>query len=244
LLCAIAALLAPWGLVSLIFAAPLALAMPGYAIVSAAFARRQLDRARFAVLSVALSLSTLALGGLVLNYAPGGIRGLSWAVLLLLVVLGCARTAALRREGEPAVGRSPRMRLGRVELALVLGALAAAIAALVLSSATLPAKDALGFTELWILPAPGTARSEATVGVRSEEKEATDFDLRIRIGARQIVRRNFRLRPGEGRVVTVGPPVAPVGSRVPVVATLLRHNQPFSVYRRVKGSLLTPEAPR
>jgi Protein of unknown function (DUF1616) len=244
LLCAVTALLAPWGVVSLIFAAPLALVMPGYAIAAAAFARRELEWAKFAVLSVALSLATLALGGLILNYAPGGIRGVSWAVLLLLVVLGGCSAAALRRKKEPAVRSWPRIRLRPVELGLMLAGLAAVVAALVLSAATLTATDALGFTALWIVPATGSGRSEARIGVRSEELGATDFDLRIRIGKRQIVRRSFRLRPGEGRVVTVGPPAAPVGSRVPVVATLLRHNHPFSVYRRVKGSLVAPGASR
>jgi uncharacterized membrane protein len=244
LLCAIAALLSPWELVSLVFAAPLALVMPGYAIVSAAFARRRLDGPRFAVLSLALSLATLALGSFVLNYAPGGIRGVSWAVLLLLVVVGCARAAALRREGKPAAPRRTRVRLNRVELAMGLAAVAAAGAALVLASTTLPAKDAVGFTELWILPVPESGRAEAQVGVRSQEQRATEFDLGVRIGERQIVRRSFTLNPGEERVVTVGPPLAPAGSEVPVVVTLLLDEDPFSVYRRVKGSLLATGIPR
>ena len=48
-------------------------------------------------LSVGLSLAMLALGSLVLNYVPGGIRACSWAVLLVLVVLAASREAALRR---------------------------------------------------------------------------------------------------------------------------------------------------
>lgn len=237
LLCAVAALLAPWGLVSLLFAAPLALAMPGYAIVSAAFARRPLDRPRLAVLSVALSLAVLALGALVLNYAPGGIRGTSWAILLLLVVLGCARAAALRRDGKPATLRRPRMRLSGVELGMGAGALAAFVAALVLSSATLPAKDALGFTELWIVPAPESEGSKARIGVKSEEQQATEFDLGIRIGRDRLVRRSFTLAPGEEEVVGVGRAPGPAGTEVPVVATLLLDEDPTTVYRRVRGTL-------
>jgi hypothetical protein len=241
--CAIAALLAPWELVSLIFAAPLALVMPGYAIVSAAFARRELDPARFAVLSVALSLATLALGSVVLNYVPGGIRGVSWAVLLLLVVLGSARTAALRRDGKSAAPRGSRIRrLNHVELGMALGALSATIAALVLASTTLPAKDALGFTELWIVPVPESGGSEARIGVRSEEQAATEFDLGVRIDKGRLIRRSFRLAPGESRVFTIGPPVASAGSAVPVVATLLLDSDPRHVYRRVSGSLVAPEA--
>jgi len=243
-LCAIAALVAPWAAISLVFAAPLALVMPGYAIVAAAFARRQLKWPRAAVLSVALSLCILALGGLVLNYVPGGIGSTSWALLLLLVVLNGCRVAALRRPSRATVHRRPRPRPGGAKLGLALASLVAFAAALVLASSTLPAPDAVGYTELWIVPKPETSRGEAEIGVKSEERQATDFDLGIRIGAHQVVRRSFILQPGEETVVTVGPPIAPAGSTVPVVATLLLDQDPSHVYRRVMGSLVTPGASR
>lgn len=237
LLCAIAALLAPWGAVSLLFAAPLTLAMPGYAIVSAAFARHPLDRARLAVLSIALSLAILALGSVVLNYTPGGIHGISWAALLLIVIFGCARAAALRRDGEPVAPSWPRIRLSHLEWGMGLGALAAVVAALVLASTTLPAKDALGFTELWIVPVAESGGSKARIGVRSQEQQATEFDMGIRIGRDRVVRRSFTLAPGEEEVVSVGAAPGPAGTEVPVVATLLLDEDPSTVYRRVRGSL-------
>jgi hypothetical protein len=240
-LCAVLALLTPWEAVSLVFAVPLALVLPGYAIVAAAFANRKLDEPRRAVLSVALSLATLALGALLLNYAPGGIRGFSWAVLLVAVVLIACRVAAVHRREKITAIRRRRLRLSRIELGLALGGLAAAVAALVLASATLPARPAVGFTELWIVPVSESGGSEAKVGVKSEEQQATDFDLGIRIGRKSsIVRRSFILQPGEETVVTVGPPVAPAGSAVPVVATLLLSSDPSHVYRRVKSSLTVP----
>lgn len=245
LLCAIAALALPWPAASLVFAAPLALFAPGYAIVAATFARRRLDPPRLLALSLALSLAVLALGGLVLNYL-GGIHGFSWGVLLLLVVLGCCRGAALRRErgSEPLRPRMPRP--SGLEVGFAVGGLAAVVAALALASTTLPAKDAVGYTELWIVPRPESGGSEAEVGVKSEEQQTTEFDLGVRIGARQLIRRSFVLAPGEETVVTVGPPVAPprsaapAGSTVPVVATLLLHEDPSFAYRRVKSSLTTP----
>jgi hypothetical protein len=228
--------------VSLVFAAPLVLFAPGYAIVAVAFANRKLDGPRRAVLRVTLSLAVLALGALVLNYVPGGIRGSSWAALLLLVILGCCRGAALRRDRKPEPLLLRRPRLGRLDLAFALGGLAAAVIALTLASATLPAKRAVGYTELWIVPKPESNGSEAEVGVKSEEQQATDFDLGIRIGGRKgsIVRRSFILKPGEETVVTVGPPIEPAGLTVPVVATLLLSSDPTHVYRRVKSSLTTP----
>ncbi len=238
LLCAIVALVLPWPAISLVFAAPLALFAPGYAIVAAAFARRQLDPARLLVLSLALSLAVLALGGLVLNYL-GGIHGFSWAVLLLLVVLGCCRSAALRRDRPP---ESLRLRLpkpGVPKLGLALGGLAAVAAALVLASTTLPAKSAVGYTELWIVPAAESEGSEALVGVKSEEQQTTEYDLGVRIG-KQLVKRSFVLTPGEETTVRVGPPLAPASPTVPVVATLLLDSDPSYVYRRVESTLTAP----
>ena len=237
LLCAIVALALPWPALSLVFAAPLTLFVPGYAIVAAAFARRQLDRPRLLVLSLALSLAVLALGGLVLNYL-GGIHGVTWAILLLLVVAGCCRSAALRRDRPPERLRLRPPNPGWPKLGLALGGLAAIVAALVLASATLPAKSAVGYTELWIVPAAKSEGSEAVVGVKSQEQQTTEYDLGIRIG-KQLVKREFVLTPGEETTVRVGPPIAPAGSTVPVVATLLLDTDPSYVYRRVESTLTT-----
>jgi hypothetical protein len=110
-----------------------------------------------------------------------------------------------------------------------------------------PAGKALGFTEMWILPVPGSGGSEARIGVRSEEQTTTGFDLGIGIGRKGgAVRHSFSLAPGESRVFTVGPPAAAVGpaarvsQAIPVVATLLLDADPRHVYRRVNGSLVVP----
>jgi hypothetical protein len=244
LLCAVLALLIPVTAFALVFAAPLVLFLPGYAITAAAFARRGLAWPQFLLLSIALSLATLVLGSLLLNYL-GGIHPLSWAILLVLVVLAACRIAAVRRgkvAKAPAWPR-PRARPRGPQLAMLLGAAAMVVVALALSSSAVPAKDALGYTQLWILPAAGSGGSEAQVGVRSEQQSSIDFDLRVRIGASGLVRRSLRLAPGETRLIKLQ---APPGSHgvVPIVATLLRHNRPFKVYRRVKGSLLAPREPR
>jgi len=240
LLCAVVALALPWPALSLVFVAPLALFASGYAVVAAAFARRRLDRPRLAVLSLALSLAVLAFGALVLNYLPGGIDGVSWAILLLAVVLGCCRAAALRRDRKPVALRLRRPKPSGLELGLGLGALAAVVAALTLASTTLPAERAVGYTELWIVPRPESEGSEVEVGVKSEEQETIEYDLGIAIGRGQIVKRSFTLAPGEETVVTVGPPLAPAASPIPVVATLLLDEDPTFVYRRVRGSLISP----
>jgi hypothetical protein len=240
-LCAVLALLIPVDGIALIFAVPLALFLPGYAIVAAAFARRKLAWPQVLLLSIALSLAVLVLGALVLNYA-GGIHPLSWAVLLLLVVFAGCRAAAVRRGAGRGGPHWPRLQLRRLELAMLGGAVAATAAALVLASSAVPANDALGYTQLWILPKAGSHGSKAQVGVRSQQQTSVDFDLRIRAGAQRLVRRSFRLAPGETRLVRLR--AAPGNGVMPVVATLLRHNRPFKVYRRVKGSLVAPRGSR
>jgi Protein of unknown function (DUF1616) len=238
-LSAIVALVLPWPAISLLFVVPLALFAPGYAIVAAAFARhRRLNRPRLLVLSLALSLAVLALGGLFLNYL-GGIHAGTWTILLLLVVAGCCRTAALRRDypPEPLPLRLPKP--GGAKLGLALAGLAVVVAAFVLASATLPAKSAVGYTELWIVPELESEGSEALVGVRSEEQQTTEYDLGVRIG-KQLVKRSFVLTPGEGTTVRVGPPLAPASPTVPIVATLLLDSDPSYVYRRVESTLTAP----
>ena len=242
LLCAVLALLIPVTGIALVFAAPLVLILPGYAITAAAFARRGLAWPQFLLLSVALSLATLVLGSLLLNYL-GGIHPLSWAVLLVLLVFGACRIAAARR-GEAETGpRWPRQRARGPQLAMSLGAVAMTVVALVLGSSVRPAEDALGYTQLWILPEAGSGESEAQVGVRSEQQASVDFDLRVRIGADRLVRRSFHLAPGETRLVKLRAPPGSIG-KLPVVVTLLRHNRPTKVYRRVKGSLVAQQESR
>jgi uncharacterized membrane protein len=242
LLCAALALLIPIDGIALVFAAPLALFLPGYAITAASFGRRGLAWPQFLLLSLALSLATLVLGSLLLNYL-GGIHPLSWALLLLLVVFGACRIAAVQRGPSGGGPHWPRLRPGAPQLVMLLGAAALTVGALVLGSAAVPAGDALGYTQLWVLPEAGSAGHEVQVGVRSEEQSSTSYDLRVRIGVDGLARRSFRLAPGETRLVRLRAPAGNSGV-VPVVATLLRHNRPFSVYRRAKGSLVAPRESR
>jgi uncharacterized membrane protein len=241
LACAVLALLTPVDVIALVFAVPLVLILPGYAITAAAFARRQLAWPQFLLLSIALSLAVLVLGSLLLNYV-GGIHPLSWALLLVAVIFATCRVAAVRR-GKTGRGPSrPRLRLRRLEMAMVFAGVAAAVVAIVLSSSTVPVGDAIGFTQLWILPQAGSEGRVVQIGVRSQQQTSTNFDLRVRIGPDTLARRSFRLAPGETRLVKLQAPPGSEGT-VPVIATLLRHNRPFSVYRRVKGSLAAPRGP-
>jgi uncharacterized membrane protein len=241
LLCALLALLIPVDGIALVFAVPLTLILPGYAIAAAAFARRRLAWPQFLLLSIALSLAVLVLGSLLLNYV-GGIHPLSWAILLVLVVLAACRAAALRRGKVGKGPRWPRPRLRGLEVAMVVAGVAAAAAAIALSSSSVPVDKAIGYTQLWVLPQAGSEGHEVQVGVRSQQQATTAYDLRVRIGRDALVRRSFRLAPGETQLIKLRAPAGSEGT-LPVIATLLRHNRPSSVYRRVKGSLVAPRGP-
>jgi uncharacterized membrane protein len=240
-ICAAGALLIPFEAVRLLFAAPLALFLPGYAIAAACFSRGSLDRPRFLLVSLVLSLSTLALGGLVLNYMPGGIRPLSWALLLLLVTAAGCWVAARRWPAGKRPARAPRVSWPKpAAAALLLGGLAAAVAALVLAATTVPADNVVGYTELWALPAGGAESREVQVGVRSQEQTTVPYDLLIQVDKRPLVRREFSLEPGEERIVRLRTEPLLNGTPIPVTATLLRQNQTDKIYRRVRTWLPPP----
>ncbi len=260
LFCAVLALLLPWRVPSLLFALPLALFLPGYALTLAIFARRPLERAQTLLLALGLSLSVLALGALPLNYVPDGIGPVSWAALLALVTLCGCRAAALRR---PRVSSSStqvqrffplwggqRVALGggAWSVGALLGALACVAASLVITFSTTGAERANGYTALWLLPPTprDAAAGGARVGVESNEQKQAAYRLQVQIGDRPTETvRSFSLDPGETRVLKLTPQ-SPQPGAIPVRAKLYRQDGvvPGDVYRRVSGWLAEPERSR
>lgn len=251
LLCAAMAPLLPVEVISLLFALPLTLFLPGYALTAAIFARRRVGPAQFAVLSLGLSLCVLALGALLLNYVPGGIGPVSWAVLLALVVLAGCRAAALRRPAPRKVTDNQgwlRLHLTAGSGAFLVGALLCTATALALSFTTMSAKHANGYTALWLLPPTpaDSATGGARIGVSSEEQKRTAYLLRVRVSGRpaEIVR-SFSLDPAETRVLKLAPTQQrPSGAPARVSAMLFLQRKPGRAYRRVSGWLAQPQAAR
>jgi uncharacterized membrane protein len=249
LVCALAAPLLPVEALSLLFALPLAFFLPGYALAAATFARRPIERAQLLLLSLGLSLCLLALGALLLNYVPGGIGPVSWALLLALIVLSGCMAAALRR---PRASRTvllarPNLRLAVGGASMLIAALICASAALVLAFTTTSAKHADGYTALWLLPPAPKDKAEggARIGVNSEEQKAVNFRLQVRVADFQgEFARSFTLEPGETRVLKLGPSEAASAGPVAVSALLFRRNKDGNVYRRVSGWLAEPKPSR
>lgn len=233
-ICAIVAVAVPVELISLAFAAPLTLFLPGYALASASFARRPLPRAQRLVVYLALSLCSLALGSLLLNYTPGGIQAASWAIFLpALVAVACL--VAARRRGAAAGPQRLRARRPRgLAVALSGAGLAAAVAALILAATTFPVKSAVGHTQLWVLPADENPDA-VEVGIGNQEQNSIAFYLAVRIGDQKPIRRSFSLDPGETKIVEIdGSPIQP-GEQLPVVATLLRQDRIDKIDLRVRS---------
>lgn len=240
IVCALVAALVPWEIVRFVAALPLTLFLPGYAIVAVAFGSSELALPKRLTLSVGLSLMTLVLGTLVLNVFPFGIRTASWAVLLAVVVVAACRGAALRR-GRPQPGQKRRSPLAGFRpswgaVAMLAAAVAIAAAALVLAQKPLPAKNAEGFTALWMLPTD-SKEDAVRFGVVSSEQDPASYRLTVRVG-RKSRSRNYRVKldPGEEKSFEVEVP-RPPGSRRHVVASLYRETKPQHLYRRVTSWL-------
>lgn len=233
-LCAILAVALPWEVARLVAALPLALLLPGYAIAAATFGKRPIGGAQQLMLSLAGSIAVLALGGVLLNYLPGGLRTLSWAILLVVVVLAASRGAALRRQaaaGGELRPTGPRPRA--VDVACGGLALAVVVAALILAYTPLSAGGAQGYTALWMLPAEGSGT--VRVGVASSEHDAKDYLLEVRAeGSPKTYR--FRLDPGSERVFAPQLQL-PAAGTTQVVASLYQQDHPGQVYRRVTSWL-------
>lgn len=242
---AVSALLAlvlpvPW--LSMLVAAPLFFLLPGYALASIAFARRPRGLAPLLGLTLGLSLSVLVLGSLVLNYAPGGLRAVPWALFLALVTLLACRGAALRR-GRTRPLPLPRLRRPRLSGAVVLSAAGAAlgIAAIAIAFVTFDAPDAIGYTELWMQPAP--ASEAVSIGVGSQEQEDTRYRLEIeRARTSRTLSRSLSLDPGESDVLRIPIPGGPATRPERVIATLYKADSPGRPYRRVNAWIGTEGA--
>jgi uncharacterized membrane protein len=240
--CALIALVIPFEAVRVAAAVPLCLLLPGYAVMSAAFGSRQLDRGRFAALTLGMSLATLVLCALVLNYMPGGIRDVTWAAILVVVVIAASRWAAIHRTpGKTAVRPGRPLRVTRLDGLMVGGGVAAAIVALIISATVFPAPDAVGYTRLWMLPTP--SGSAVRIGVGSNEQHRSSYRLEVRLDGRDLLSSHLSLEPGEERELHLPIDLAGAGSQR-IAASLYRASRPGALYRRVTSWVRPDESRR
>jgi uncharacterized membrane protein len=240
-LCALIAVAVPVEAIRVIAAVPLLFLLPGFALTEAAFADRPPSWPMRPTLTVALSLSVLAIGAVVLQVLPGRFGEASWAVWAVLVTLGAALVAGYRRHSPNASAARGRRRprpLPHVPLPqaamLALAALALA-ATVVLASTVFSAQNAIGYTRLWMLPSQAGARvPHVTIGVENVEHDATVYRLVLDVGGVRSLRR-MHLEPGHSRIWRFRTPRRDAGRRTKVRARLYTARNPYKVYRHVTG---------
>lgn len=248
------ALVSIWGLVPLIlaltgvhdlpwrlaFGIPLALLLPGYALLAATLPQSTLDKAERLLLSFGLSLVVTILGGLLLNWTPWGLEGLSWAIWLGGVTLVACLAALLRRAAslpQPAL-RRPRLSLRQLAglgLAglVVMAAAVVTYRAVALASDYAAAYPAVDVVQLWAVPESAGDKHSLRLGVANLTNAPATYRLRLQQASRVLQEwPAITLLPGQEWGTRLVLP-ADLSSALPLDALLYRQNAPIA-YRRAQ----------
>ena len=79
---------------------PLVLVLPGYALTTAIFPKRELGGPEHFIFSLGLSIVIVILSGLILNFIPFGLHVSSWAITLSAITLAACAVALVRRRRQ------------------------------------------------------------------------------------------------------------------------------------------------
>jgi uncharacterized membrane protein len=217
--------------VQAIFALPLLLFVPGYALTLALFRHKSLTAAERLLFSVGLSISLAALGGLVLNYTPWGLQAGSWLAWIVGVSLA-AGVAAFLVQQEPLLvttRRSVSTPPAR-DLTLFGAAAAFAVIALLLASQPAPVEGNVGYTSLWMIPDQTGHPTAVQVGIASSELNSTTYNLRLELNGQPLNEwEDITLQPGEKWSDRATLP--PTKGSEKVEAFLYRTSNPGKLYR-------------
>ncbi len=215
----------------------LALILPGYAVMAALFPRRALTPGEQALFALSLSLAASALGGLVLNVFPNGLRVQGWATYLAALTWSGALVAYYRRRRLPLpsqregltrpAGSVPWLQAALLGLALVAVGLSVGVARV--GALAQPGPD---FTQLWMIPVSETDHSVLRVGIHNQEAAPASYRLELVSGDRVLGEWSaIALKPGESwEIMPVLPKDLPAAE--PVRALLYRADKPDVVYRQ------------
>jgi uncharacterized membrane protein len=168
-------------------ALPLALFLPGYALVAALLPSGQLGFPERAALGLGLSITITVLGGLLLDAFGAPLTRGAWQVWLAAATIALAGVGLFRRRqgrlgpaGALAAQMTPREALlfsaGALLIGLALGVGGIGIAA--------PPGEA--FTEFWALSEQAGERSVIRVGLRNEEGRPVTYRVAVEAGDRLL----------------------------------------------------------
>ena len=172
---------------------PLVVFLPGYALVRAAMPATRLSFVDSLVLGLGTSLSIAALGGILLNVTPTGIRTDTWVALLFAVTIASTliftiRTARTRAPSPRVTSWVPELRRRwSINPTLVLQAvffgfaLLIVVAAFALATAGVDSQPRPGFAQLWLMPTDDPAR--VSIGIRNEEHRTIQVQLQLTRGS-------------------------------------------------------------
>jgi uncharacterized membrane protein len=212
----------------LLFGLPLALALPGYALIAAGAPGSSLGPAERLVFSVGGSIAMGVLGGLALNGTAWGLQPASWALLLGGTTLVACTIAYIRRRGSPATPAPSQAQLRPRDAGLFGLAALIAVAAFALAIDGAAQPPGQGFTQLWMLPDGANLR----LGAQNVENQATQYTIELAVGKR-IVRRWETVELENGARWEAVEPLPAHTAGTTVELRLYRLDEPKTVYRRV-----------
>ena len=210
---------------------PLVLVLPGLLLTLLLFPRNSLGLPERLLLSVGLSVTFIALSGLLLAWTPWGLQAKTlWIALLVSLAVG-GTILFLRRRREPGekISFQSFNFNARQWILMVLAAIVTVMAVRVASTPT-PQPGLQGYTMLWVRPAE--IANTVRVGVESEEFQTTRYQLKYEFNDTVREGAVIRLEPGESWQRDIYVPVDKLAGKSFTVL-LYRLDEPENVYRRV-----------
>lgn len=228
-------------LIGAVLAIPLVLLCPGYLLTHVLAPRRTLDVSHYLTFGIGLSMALDILLSLLLNFLPGGLQALSWAMALSLCTLILVFIVAYQRRKIQVERAIPaqRVQYRHLKNALLLGvALVVALFAIIYSSLGVIQQPHQLFTQFWLLPANQSNHPcTVQIGIQSFEETSTTYRVEINMnGAPLQTWSSIALSPQRTwqQSVTLTPGMT---DTITLQAQLYRIEQPAIVYRKVQITL-------
>lgn len=208
----------------------LVLLLPGFALTHILFERERMGLPERLLLSIGLSVSLIALTGLVLNWTRLGLKTTTlWAALLLGLAVTAVVVLFVRRLKWTDIVSLPG-NLNFTARQWIFVSLAALVTIVAFNIARTPVAQQgfEGYTTLWILP--GDVPDRLRLGVRSDEFANTKYEIRFELNGIVHQGPTFELKPGEAWEDVVHFPSGQLAGQ-PFTVSLYRLDQPNEVYR-------------